>query len=470
MEALKNRSPDHPREAGLSIVPASARQSQAHRLLAGVAAPFTLLRRWRNSRALCRRERLYRYIARQAARGKGQWRRFLRLPTFAGEYCVLIGVEEIRALLQHPRLGQGELVGDGRQFLVIADALGRMRLSKERQDAKQKRNIIAHLVAGPERFIQTMQQISHTLVERWHAGQQQLYINRSLSTFTAEIYLRAVMNLRGSLEGVGDLLEEQVDLLGKAFAYRKPDNFNVRFDQLKRQLVERIGNDPGLLESTDYTERLNAYIDQHYQSIQDEAFATGLNGAVLAGYIAPYPSFVALVYELGLHPGYRQALRAELHAEGQGFASYIRRDDSLLHACVHEVLRLHPAQPFLFRATSCDVFINGHFVKQGAELVADVYHALRLPALWGDDAEHFRPERFLEQPERYRQPFLTYSSGPNNCTGQMFSRYSLKVLLAELVRAGDWDVVNGAIEHQFHFALAMNQPVQIRLKKELRDA
>lgn len=470
MEALNNRPLDQTRESGLSIVAASTAQSRAYRLLRSLTAPFTLLRRWRNSHALRRRAHLYYYIAHQTHQGNGQMRRVLRLPTFAGDYCVLIGVEEIRGLMQHPRMGQGELVGDGRQFLVIADALGRMRMSKERQDAKQKRNIIAHLVAGPERFISTMRQLSETLVSQWWRGQELLYINPSLSDFTVEVYLRSVMNLQGSLEGVGTLLEEQVDLLGQAFAYRKPEHFNARFDQLKRQLVARIGNDPGLLESTDYTERLNAYIDQHYQSIQDEAFATGLNGAVLAGYIAPFPSFVALVYELGRHPAHRQALQVELACEGEDFARYIRRDDTLLHACVHEVLRLHPAQPFLFRATSCDVLINGQFVKQGAELVADVYHALRLPALWGQDAERFRPERFIEKPERYRQPFLTYSSGPNNCTGQMFSRYSLKTLLAELVRAGDWEVANGVVEHQFHFALAMNQPVQIRLKKEPRDA
>lgn len=459
MEALKNC----PRNS-LSIVAASAPQRCRHRLLAALRAPFGLARRWRHSSVLRRRVRLYRYLARQAQRSDGRWRRFLRLSTFAGDYCVLIGVEEIRALMQFPRMGQGELVGDGRQFTVIADALGRMRLSKERQDAKQKRNIIAHLVSSPERFLPTMRALSQQLAQRWWCGEQRLEINAALSDFTVEVYLRAVMNLQGSIDGVGVLLDAQVDLLGQAFAYRKPAHFNARFDQLKRQLVARIGNDPGLLGSTDYTERLNAYIDQHYRSQQDEAFATGLNGAVLAGYIAPFPSFVALVYELGCHARYRQALADEVRREGHDYNAYIRRDDTLLHACVHEVLRLHPAQPFLFRAASRDLLINGHFVKRGAQLVADLYHVLRLPDVWGADAEHFRPERFLEQPERYRQPFLAYSSGPNNCTGQVFSRYSLKVLLAELVQAGDWDVISGALEHQFHFALAL-PPVRIRLKE-----
>ncbi|KTT03119.1 monooxygenase [Pseudomonas oryzihabitans] len=465
MAALDNRSLHCTTSDPFILVAATPQQSRLHRLLGLLAVPWQLPRRWCNTQALRDRSQPYHYIGQRIRCADGSKRRYLRLPTFAGEYHVLVGVEEIRGLMQHPRMGQGELVSDGRQFLVIADALGRMRLSKERQDAKQKRNIIAHLVSGPERFIQTMRRLSEQRVRRWWQGAPTLLVNQELSEFTAEVYLRSVMNLQGPVEGVGQMLEEQVDLLGQAFAYRKPAHFNRRFNELKRQLVARIGNDPGLLKSTDYTHRLNAYIDQHYQSQQDEAFATGLNGAVLAGYIAPYPSFLALVDELGRHPHYRQALRQELQEQGDNHNVYIRRDDTLLHACVHEVLRLHPAQPFLFRAASRDLMLNGHFVRQGSELVADIYHVLRLPELWGDDADRFRPERFQDIPERYRQPFLAYSSGPNNCTGQMFSRYSLKVLLAELVRFGDWEATDEPLEHHFHFALAMNRPVRIRLKE-----
>ncbi|WP_449432244.1 cytochrome P450 [Pseudomonas putida] len=466
MEALDNRSLHTQSGHPFTMVAASPLQSCLHRLRGVLAAPWFISQRLRNTRALRDRTRPYRYIGQLARRSDGTWRRYLRLPTFAGDYCVLIGVEEIRGLMQHPRMAQGELVGDGRQFLVIADALGRMRLSKERQDGKQKRNIIAHLVSNPERFIQTLRNLSEQRVQRWWQGVPSLVVNAELSEFTAEVYLRSVMDLQGPVEGLGQLLEEQVDLLGQAFAFAKPAHFNRRFDELKRHLVARIGNDPGLLASTDYTHRLQAYIDQHYQSVQDEAFATGLNGAVLAGYVAPFPSFLALVEELGRHRRYRQALRQELRIEGNDHTAYIRRDDTLLHACVHEVLRLHPAQPFLFRSASRDLMLNGHFIRKGSELVADIYHVLRLPELWGDDAQIFRPERFLEDPQRYRHPFLAYSSGPNNCTGQMFSRYSLKVLLAELVRAGDWQASDEPVTHHFHFALALNRPVRIHLQEQ----
>lgn len=469
MEAINRRPTEEPRGTAELIMPATALQSTMHRLLRWIGGPGRWMGKSRHSRALCQRAGVYDYVAARARKRDGSLRRVLRLPTFAGDYCFLLRADEIRELMRHPRMGEGELIGEGRQLHVVADALGRYRISKERHDAKQKRNIIAHLVSNPERHIQIMRELSRSLAKSWRDSREPIVVSPPLSAYTVEVYLRAVMNFQGNLDGVPGILEEQVVLLGEAMAYRQPADFHGRFQHLKQMLVAKIGNDPGLLATTEYTDRLNSYIDQHYESIQDEAFATGLNGAVLAGYIAPFPSFVALVYELGRHPAYQAALRREAAGFQDRYADYIRRDDTQLHACVHEVLRLHPAQPFLFRATTRDAMVGGHFVSKGSQLVADVYHVLRLPELWGADAERFRPERFQEQPERYRHPFLVYSSGPNNCTGQMFSRLSLKVLLAELVAACGWRVSNGDFQHEFHFALAMSQNVAIRTEERRHD-
>ncbi|WP_323840243.1 cytochrome P450 [Photorhabdus africana] len=450
-------------QAAFSMVAATAWQSCYYRLLTCLKTPFQLVGIFRNSQALRCRCHVYAYIKRKAALRDGSLRRFLRLTTFAGDYCFLIGADEIRGLMQYPRLEKGELIGEGRQLYMIADALGHFRMSKERQDAKQKRNILTHLVSDPKRYVQTMQALSQQLVTSWQAQRAPFSVQSSLSTYTVEVYLRTLMNFQGNLNGVSEILERQIELLGQALVYRKAADFNEQFQQLKRQLVKKIGNDVGLLSTTDYTDRLSRYIDQHYKSIQDEAFATGLNGAVLAGYMAPFPSFIALVYELGRHIRYQQELREERSSFDGNYQSYICRDDTLLHACVHEVLRLHPAQPFIFRATTCDALINGHFVRKGTELIANVYHVQRCPLLWGNEPNTFQPHRFLDKPELYRHPFLVYSSGPNNCIGQMFSRLSLKVLLAELVDGLSWQVSNGEVEHEFHFALSMGQSMMIQV-------
>ncbi len=465
MEAINRHPNEEARLETALIMPATTLQRRVYRLLRWFGAPGRWLSSARHSRALGRRDGVYAYLARQASRRDGSLRRVLRLSTHVGDYCFLLHADEIRELMRHPRVGEGELVGEGRQLHVVADALGRYRISKERQDAKQKRNIIAHLVSSPERHVEVMRTLSRGLVRGWCERGAPINVNPDLSAYTVEVYLRSVMNFQGELDGVAELLEEQLGMLGESMVYRKADGFEARFQQIKQMLAGKIGNDPGLLTTTEYTDRLSRYIDEHYQSIQDEAFATGLNGAVLAGYIAPFPSFVALVYELGRHPDMQRALREEAAGFGARYAEYIRRDDTLLHACVHEVLRLHPAQPFLFRSATCDAMVGGQFVVKGTELVADVYHVLRLPALWGEDAQAFRPERFLERPDRYRHPFLVYSSGPNNCTGQMFSRLSLKVLLAELVAGCEWRVSNGEFAHEFHFALAMSQPVEIHAEE-----
>lgn len=445
-------------EEFFTVLPATPMQRMRYKIKNIICAGY-LLERLKNSYALRKKQGIYAYIQKRI-------NVFLRLPTLKGEYCFIIHPAWIRGMLKHPRLGQGEFFGEGRQLWVIADALGRYRMSKERQDAKQKRNILAHLLSDSARYVPKMQEVSRTLVQKWsHQANTNFFINYDLQEFTVAIYLKTVMNFSGSTSGIASLLEKQIDFLGQRLVYKKIPDFHIQFKQLRDELVARIGSDEGLLKTTEYTERLSEYIDEHYKSLQADAFATGLNGALLAGYMAPYPAFIALIYEIGQNPEYQERLWNEKQEIGENFVDYIKRENTLLHACVHEVLRLHPSQPFIFRSTTQDVLINGHFVKKNSELVADVYHVLRDSTLWGNSPETFYPERFIENEERYRYPFLVYSSGPNNCTGQIFSRFSLKVLLAELITELRWQVTNGKIEHHFHFALAMNQEVAIKVTK-----
>ena len=45
------------------------------------------------------------------------------------------------------------------------------------------------------------------------------------------------------------------------------------------------------------------------------------------------------------------------------------------------------------------------------------------PCVWGDDVEDFRPERWLESPERtaeLQKAFLPFSAGSRNCIGKRY--------------------------------------------------
>nr|GMC82816.1 cytochrome P450 704C1-like [Ipomoea batatas] len=67
-----------------------------------------------------------------------------------------------------------------------------------------------------------------------------------------------------------------------------------------------------------------------------------------------------------------------------------------LHATLTETLRLYPALPDGRCAEIDDVLPDGFKVKKGDGVYYMSYAMGRMPYIWGDDAEEFRPERWLK--------------------------------------------------------------------------
>lgn len=433
---------------------------------------FISLKVINNSRQLRQRNTVYTFVSSIIAckTSKDNYKPVVCIPTLAGTYCFISDLEIIRSLLRHPRLGVGDILSEGRQFRVIAEGLGRFRISKERSDMKQKRSILAHLLANPTRYLPSMNETSNHLVNTWKEKIGKPFIvTNDVRVLTLSIYLQSVMNYKGSIQPLVDILEKQIDLLGQSFIYKTPKNFEPQFRELRGTLVSYLIADEGLQSTTEYTKQLSEYIDEHYKALQEEAFSTGLNGATLAGYLAPAPSFIATVYELGKNAVYQDRLFNEFQqhlADGGSEISYIKSEETLLHACIHEVLRLHPSQPFIFREAAQDCIINDEYlIPKKAQVVFNFYHLLRNEKLFGEQPETFRPERFIDEPKRYLSPFLAYSAGPNNCTGQFFSRLSLKVFLLSIISNFHWKTLNDTLKQEFHFALAFGNDVEIILEK-----
>jgi cytochrome P450 len=128
-----------------------------------------------------------------------------------------------------------------------------------------------------------------------------------------------------------------------------------------------------------------------------------------------------------------------------------------LDLVMKEVMRLWPSSPFMVRRLGkdmklgkespidetfhgldiSDIHITGEFtVPEGCNVIIPMIHIHRNKALWGDDADEFKPERFL--PENFKNihpyAYLPYSKGPRNCVGIKYAQQSLTVILAHFFR------------------------------------
>ncbi|KAD5961282.1 hypothetical protein E3N88_12755 [Mikania micrantha] len=108
-----------------------------------------------------------------------------------------------------------------------------------------------------------------------------------------------------------------------------------------------------------------------------------------------------------------------------------------LHASLSETLRLYPAVPLDGKsAEQDDVLPDGFKIKKGDGVGYMAYPMGRMTYIWGEDAEDFRPERWLNngvfQPESPFK-FTAFQAGPRICLGKEFAYRQMKILAAFLV-------------------------------------
>ncbi|GJS46500.1 cytochrome P450 704C1-like protein [Tanacetum coccineum] len=108
-----------------------------------------------------------------------------------------------------------------------------------------------------------------------------------------------------------------------------------------------------------------------------------------------------------------------------------------LHAALSETMRLYPAVPLDRKSVEKDdVLPDGFIIKKGGGLCYMPYPMGRLTYIWGEDAEDFRPERWLNNGVfRPQSPFkfTAFQAGPRICLGKEFAYRQMKILAAFLV-------------------------------------
>lgn len=103
-----------------------------------------------------------------------------------------------------------------------------------------------------------------------------------------------------------------------------------------------------------------------------------------------------------------------------------------LHAALSETLRLYPAVPVDPKVCfSDDTLPDGFSVKKG-DMIAYVPYAMgRMKDIWGNDAEEFRPERWLNENGHFQPKssfiFTSFQGGPRICLGKEFAYRQMKI-------------------------------------------
>ncbi|KAI8058532.1 cytochrome P450 [Syncephalis plumigaleata] len=131
-----------------------------------------------------------------------------------------------------------------------------------------------------------------------------------------------------------------------------------------------------------------------------------------------------------------------------------------LNATIYEAMRMRPVAGGTARKSPPGgIELAGVHIPENFSIGVTVLHIHFSKEIYGEDADKFRPERWIEADsetlKRMRQGFLTFSMGPRSCIGQNLAWMELRLLVATLVR-------------QFEFTVADMTPV-LRFTSQPRD-
>ena len=167
------------------------------------------------------------------------------------------------------------------------------------------------------------------------------------------------------------------------------------------------------------------------------------------------------LWHLARHPSWQDRVVTEIadqcHSQGP-------RDSTLLTACWHEALRLHPPAYLLSREVRERVEIAGRSLSAGDQVFLFLPLPHRDPRAF-ESPDEFRPERFLHPAAHPTAAggWLPFGQGPRGCAGEAWAGQICQQLLLPLLRQHRLTVCEETPEPrpQFGFALAPAEPVWV---------
>ncbi|KAK3319192.1 cytochrome P450 [Apodospora peruviana] len=126
---------------------------------------------------------------------------------------------------------------------------------------------------------------------------------------------------------------------------------------------------------------------------------------------------------------------AEIDGESTSRLTYLK-------AVVEEGLRLFPPVSGLPRVSPGEI-VDGQYIPEGVIVMAETRVMGRDPRYF-PDPDTFKPERWIDEKASMdrRLTNLMFYSGPRGCMGMQMAHVEMRIVLAKLVMAFDWELVN----------------------------
>ncbi|CAB3400439.1 unnamed protein product [Caenorhabditis bovis] len=225
-------------------------------------------------------------------------------------------------------------------------------------------------------------------------------------------------------------------------------------ESVLKRIQKRRENEANGIEN-EQDDFIDMFLEHHVDEVHDLAFGTAVDRKattedvigycmifLLAGFDTTANTMGYVSYLLAKHPDVLKKVQQEVDEVCEN--ANISFDDinklNYLEAVIKETLRLYPVAYFACSREAVNDTILGKIkIDKGTFIEANVMALHRDPEVWGENAEEFHPERFLEKLENPRHviSWIPFGAGPRQCIGMRLGLTEAKLGLAHLLRKYD---------------------------------
>lgn len=353
----------------------------------------------------------------------------------------------------------GELRKSNRTRASLGGHLGNGLITLEGAEHRRHRRLVqpALHTGRVARYADIMVELARQRAQSWPDGSTQ-NILAEMSDLTLRIVCAALFQIEQD-ETAQELVAAVHDFAGSLNAVLRrpfplPGWLPTPVNRLRRNTVRRVdalayaliqrrrrtGGDGG-----DLLSMLLSAGDADGRPLSDVEVRDELLTIFFAGHETSAAALSWAFLLLADHPEVAARLRGELAAavgERAVSASDLERLP-LLGAVVKETLRLYPAAWVFDRSPLHDIVVGGYLIPKRANILLSPWVVHRDPSRW-DDADAFRPERFLGPAAPGRGSYLPFGDGPRLCVGNRFAEAEIALVLATMLPLVDLQRVDDA--------------------------
>ena len=231
----------------------------------------------------------------------------------------------------------------------------------------------------------------------------------------------------------------------------------------------QIRQDQGAAAQSDIIQKLLRVHEKKPTEFDDDAVRSMAATNVFGGAETTTSSIRAAIYFLLKHRPTLTKLQDEIDRTckesewpiGDPISLYLADSMPYLHAVLYESMRLFPANglPLARVSPPEGLEIDGHFFPPGTQVTVYSWSLHRNKDIFGEDAEQFRPERWLEEKksQELHRYFFSFGCGARSCLGRHLAWMEMLKILSTIFRRYDieladpdahWRVGGGFIKSQ----------------------